>query len=338
MSVMSITRDEVTAAYQLLLGRMPESEKAYAYGLSAGSVQTLRRWIMNSPEFEEKLRRDAPNLLARWVSREIESRAASEDMPASAEEKGPPRIVFIHIMKTAGNSLRRRLESLVPDGTVWPEPKGRLHALTLDELSSWRLIAGHITAADAMRVPGPKRVFTVLRDPKDRLVSLYRFWSRHREEYIEERDLAQQRIARSSTLLEFLRNDSPAVNGVLHNAMTCVLAGDFVSAGDGTYRHRHLPDHPRLSPAELLQRALKTVLSLDYVAFVDRLERDRPKLMRALGLPDTGPLPKENTRERVDHMLEPARDLTITPDVDRELHRLTDLDRMLYRLARAHWR
>jgi hypothetical protein len=76
---------------------------------------------------------------------------------------------------------------------------------------------------------------------------------------------------------------------------------------------------------------------MDYVAFVDRLEEDRPKLMQALGLPDLGPLTHENTRRDVNDMLEPAKSVEITPEVDRELNRLTELDRILYRLARQHW-
>lgn len=60
-----ITRKGVELAYRYLLGRPPESEKAYEYGLSAGTVETLRGWILNSPEFADKLLRDAPRAVAR---------------------------------------------------------------------------------------------------------------------------------------------------------------------------------------------------------------------------------------------------------------------------------
>jgi hypothetical protein len=94
---------------------------------------------------------------------------------------------------------------------------------------------------------------------------------------------------------------------------------------------------PSLSSAELLHRALTNLLSFDYVAFVDRLEADRPCLMRALGLPDTGPFTRENTRDEVNAMLGPSRDIEVDSEARRELDRLTDLDRALYRLARQHY-
>ncbi|WP_137181616.1 sulfotransferase family 2 domain-containing protein [Roseomonas sp. AR75] len=328
----AITRQEVEFAYRLLLGRPPENERAYEYGLSAGDIETLRRWIMASPEFMLRLRNDAPGTLARWVAQQQQEREALE-----LQEDGPPRIVFLHIMKTAGNSLRRRLESLVPPGTVRPEPLGRPALFPVEHFAAYRLIAGHFSAVDAAHVPGPKRVFTVLREPRERLISLYVYWSRHREEVIAERRLEQQAIARRSTLLEFLRSKAPELRANLHNAMTTILAGDYVYAGGGRYAHRHFPDKPQLTRAELLHRALTNLLSFDYVAFVDRLEEDRPKLMKALGLPDTGPLTRENTREQVDAMLEPAREIAVTPEEERELSRLTELDRMLYRLARQHY-
>lgn len=329
-----ITREGVELTYRALLGRPPENDKAFEYGLSAGTVETLRSWIMDSEEFAAKLRRDASGALVRCAELDRQHRGAM----AAAGEGQPPRIVFVHIMKTAGNALRRRLEQLVPPGTVYREQTGRPGQQPVESFEKLRLIAGHMTADDAAHVPGPKKVFTVLREPKDRLVSLYVFWNRHRDGVIEERDLHQQRIARSSTFLEFLRSRDAHLHGSLQNAMTANLAGDWRARANGTgYRHRYLRGMRPLSPAELLQRAMTNLLAMDYVAFVDRLEEDRPKLMKALGLPDLGPLTRENTRSDVNDMLEPAREVEITPEVNRELNRLTELDRTLYRLARQHW-
>jgi hypothetical protein len=92
-----------------------------------------------------------------------------------------------------------------------------------------------------------------------------------------------------------------------------------------------------ISGAELLRRALNNLFSLDFVTFVDRLEEDRPKLMEVLGLPDLGPFTRDNSKDLVSAMLEPRPPPVVTPAAERQLRRLTDLDRMLYQLARQHW-
>ncbi|QYU68171.1 hypothetical protein J4558_25605 [Leptolyngbya sp. 15MV] len=81
---------------------------------------------------------------------------------------------------------------------------------------------------------------------------------------------------------------------------------------------------------------LKNLFALDYIAFVERLEEDRPKLMKVLGLPDPGPFGRENTAETENDILEPRPPPIVTPAAERLLRRLTDLDRQLYRLARQH--
>ena len=75
---MSITRAEVELAYRLLLGRQPENEAAYEYGLSAGSVETLRRWIMDGFEFADVIKQEVPLGLRRWMLAEQRERQEAE--------------------------------------------------------------------------------------------------------------------------------------------------------------------------------------------------------------------------------------------------------------------
>lgn len=338
MSVVSITRDEIAITYRALLGRSPENEDAYKRGLAAGSVEELRRRILSSPEFAEKLRRDAPAALRQHLMGGAVGPAAQATDKLAPE--GPPRVVFLHIMKTAGSSIRRRLEELVPDQPIWREEvDGRPGRFPAEKLLPYRVIMGHFTMADALHVPAPRRIFTILRDPRERIVSLYHFLSRHRREVIEERRMgADARIAREADLLTFLKHDNPIVRRNVQNVITCRLAGDFYATGPNRYYSPHLKQGEGVSGAELMAIALRNLLALDFVSFVDRLERDRPKLMTAIGLPDPGPLPKENTRELVSEILEPREPPEVTPEIEAELNRLTDLDRVIYRLARLHWR
>jgi hypothetical protein len=324
-----LTRADVEAAYRFLLGRPPENEAAYAYGLSAGDAETLRRWLLNSREFAGLLRRDLPLPLRRWMLQEMQA------APDAEQGEGPPRIVFLHILKTAGSSLRRRLEELAGGAPVWRhEVDGRPGDAPREALARCRVVMGHFTIADARHVPGPRRIFTVLREPRERLLSYYHFLARHRPEVAARPAYAHAAIARRLPLEKFLADPDPRVQGDLRNAMTRSLAGDYVPVGRNRYRQPWETDAQAISGPELLSRALATLFALDFYGFTDRLEQDRPRLMAALGLPDTGPLPRENTRDLVSDILEQRPPPKVTPVAERLIHRLTDLDRPLYRLAR----
>jgi hypothetical protein len=327
-----MTRDDVALVYRALLGRAPESEQAFADGLAAGSVEALRRRILDGPEFAAKMRRDAPQRLRRWMLEEMQhQQAPAQDTP------GEPRLVFLHLMKTAGTTLRHRLESLVPGNRIWRrEREGLPGDHPPETLAPYRLFLGHFTMRDALHIPAPRRIVTLLRDPKDRLVSLYHFYARHRDEVIARLDLHEQRIARRSTLAEFLRNPDARLRAVTHNALTCALAGDVRPVGRDRYRMAWDSEAVTISAAELLERALANLRRLDAIGFAERLDQDRPRLMDALGLPDSGPLPRENTRDLESDLLEPRPWPEITPEAQAELNRATELDRMLYRLARLH--
>jgi hypothetical protein len=337
MSDGPITREEVEYAYRLLLDRRPEHERAYAYGLSAGTLETLRRWIMNGPEFRERLQADAPGNLRRWMLETTQAEAHDTgDAPDAAA--GPPRIVFLHIMKTAGSSIRRRLEELAEGAPIWRrEVDGRPGDVPAGQLRPYRVVMGHFNILDARHVPPPRRIFTVLRDPRERLVSHYHFAHRHRAGVVQERGMEFAQLARQHTLEDFLALPDPLVQDQFKNVMTRLLAGDYRPVGPDRYAQPWETEREAITGPELLRRALTNLFALDFVTFVDRLEQDRPALMRALGLPDRGPLPRENTKELESDMLEAKPPPVVTPLAERLLGRLTDLDRLLYRLARQHY-
>ncbi|MGI9253401.1 MAG: hypothetical protein ACR2J8_06625 [Thermomicrobiales bacterium] len=89
-----------------------------------------------------------------------------------------PRLFFMHIPKTAGSSLRRMLEAA-------PATAGRCcwlktgdpaaDAPRLPCLETALVTGGHVRWDDAAVLPGGWQMITVLRDPLDRLLSLYSF-------------------------------------------------------------------------------------------------------------------------------------------------------------------
>ena len=85
-------------------------------------------------------------------------------------------IVFLHIPKTAGQSVHAFLERIVGKSAVAPaRVNAGLLKMTREEIRSYRLISGHLDWALLDCVLEPKFVFTVLRDPLERILSFYHY-------------------------------------------------------------------------------------------------------------------------------------------------------------------
>lgn len=86
----------------------------------------------------------------------------------------PPPIVFLHIPKTAGQTVHNELVRAVGEGDVSPV---RLHtqAPTAEEQlpSGYRLYSGHIDWTALDQIAKPRFVFSILRDPRERIASFY---------------------------------------------------------------------------------------------------------------------------------------------------------------------
>ncbi len=85
-----------------------------------------------------------------------------------------PRIIFLHIPKTAGQSVHEFITGLHQPEEICPARLNpQLFAMTIQELRRYRLFSGHLdwNALDCLE--GPRFVFTVLREPVERILSFY---------------------------------------------------------------------------------------------------------------------------------------------------------------------
>jgi hypothetical protein len=110
-------------------------------------------------------------------------------------------IVFLHIPKTAGQTIHTALCNAVGPEAVSPI---RVHTQVADGPSQfppgYRLYSGHLDWEAIERVPKPRFVFTVLRDPLERLASFY-FYIRRQAERISLDELAKpNRIGRGGSV------------------------------------------------------------------------------------------------------------------------------------------
>jgi hypothetical protein len=82
--------------------------------------------------------------------------------------------VFVHIPKTAGTTMVKILNSLYPPAQIFNVYRD-LRGYAAAHLARYRLIRGHFPLHDVQYVPGPKRIFTILREPNARVLSQYRY-------------------------------------------------------------------------------------------------------------------------------------------------------------------
>ena len=117
-------------------------------------------------------------------------------------------LVFLHIQKCAGNALLDILQSHY-------RPRDLLKAHLLHPqapeiqrpIREYRAIIGHNTYEDIQALGIDPVYITMLRDPIERVASLYYFWRSHRWEYIRANDLRGPALAKELSLSEFLECD-----------------------------------------------------------------------------------------------------------------------------------
>jgi hypothetical protein len=219
-----------------------------------------------------------------------------------------PRIAFMHIPKTGGNSLLRSLFRIYPAHTRTLHLSSKAAPC---DASEKRLIAGHFGYAFAKQLDAS--LITVLRDPAERVLSLYYFWRR----LPPDRGRNAQ-IARSLTLAEFLESNDPAVVSNIRNAQVWQIA----HASDRASR-RELGD---LKPDDLLDLAKSNLEKFAVVGTIENPVALAVDLYRKTNIALRGFGRANATADR-------AGLQDMSTDIRRLVDRCTRLDQALYRFA-----
>jgi hypothetical protein len=200
------------------------------------------------------------------------------------------RFFFVHVQKTAGTALLRRMkhafgtEAIYPDGTDGEQPDVVLvqehlaerFAARRDEI---RVVTGHFPLCVSEMLGADFTTLTVLREPVERTLSYLRH---HRVLITEDRDVP----------LEEIYEDPFRFQGLVHNHMVKMFAltPETMTAGVLT-AVRFEPHH-----LELAKERLATV---DVVGVQERFEEFCSELERRFGW-DLGPPLFANRTEPVD--------------------------------------
>lgn len=84
------------------------------------------------------------------------------------------KVIFLHIPKTAGQSVHTALVNAYGQEAVCPaRVNHQLYPMSIKELNRYQVFSGHLDWSLLDCIEGPKYVFTVLREPQDRILSFY---------------------------------------------------------------------------------------------------------------------------------------------------------------------
>lgn len=146
------------------------------------------------------------------------------------EENRLPTLIFIHIPRTGGTSLIRMFEeSFGSQNVLWFKHHAEVESWKEHSAESagirFKVFAGHICYGFHRYIPGPAKYVTFLRDPVQRIISIYRF-IRKDLSHPHHSDVAEM------DLEDFLES---AIASEYHNAQTAILAGDDATLPAGNY-------------------------------------------------------------------------------------------------------
>ena len=179
------------------------------------------------------------------------------------------KYVFLHIGKTAGTSVRDAISSQFRKDEVCRLPfSQQIRDLPEAERQRYRLFCAHVGYQQATELGN--RIFTVLRDPVDRVLSLYYYWQE------VDGDFGGPALTKGMNLEEFLESKTGAVVQDVYNTQTWQLA----FAHDGKTRKAISQTH---SPDQIYKQAIVNLEKLDVVGVQELLGSFMTKLDNVYG-------------------------------------------------------
>lgn len=258
---MTLSREQIEKVFTAFLNRAPESESVFVNNRDMSFEEYVERVVFSS-EFQ-----------ARFISR-IYSELSKDLRPLSEE-----RIVFIHIPKCGGTTLHNLLSSWYGNENIHPERHNGLYYCAASNLAGKKVFSGHYDYYSSGLIPGNKKRILFLRDPKERLISLYNFHRAHRREVIDRENLQLARWANEYDIDSYFLNEEIRSHPAVNNTFA-----------------RYLSNRPQLmfrweskrkTPSDDLQHqvdeALTNLRSFLFIGFLEDYDQSVTELARCLG-------------------------------------------------------
>ena len=314
---------DIVGGYRWILGREPaeaEIEAARQYYAPAnGDLHAFQNGLLVSEEFRN-----------RRIFVQQHMRGAPVDLFAD-------KLVFLHIEKCGGTTLRTMLEAQFAAHRICPERFNGLADWTANELAGYDVFAGHFDLACCSVIPGHRNaVITMLREPKARLLSLFRFWKSHVPAPAFGRTLVA--LARDSTAAEFFGHPCvvrhPSIRDAIAGQLTRMMGSADIVDGFPVLSEG---DPILADPDRCLEDSWSKLAGLAAFGLIERFAESTRLLNDRLGLRLQPIEPQQVLHTLVSPMLDTVRPQPepVTARLDLLLDALTTIDQALYGRATA---
>ena len=96
------------------------------------------------------------------------------------------KLVFMHLPKTGGTTLHNLLSKNFNPEDICSERHNKLDTIEKFKLKSWIFFSGHYDLNSInQNISEPKKIITILREPKSRILSAYYFAKSHKQWFID---------------------------------------------------------------------------------------------------------------------------------------------------------
>lgn len=229
------------------------------------------------------------------------------------------RLIFLHLHKTGGSAIHELLVRHLPPGSI--APKDRSGSLEAEAVSlRHSVISAHVTAHFIQSLSGPSRVFTVLREPRERTLSQIYFLKSYAQEHLETYNNPVALRIKQTNLKELLRDE------------------DRMKWARDYYVKRLDPFYDAASSHSIepdVSRAMDFLRSCTVVGVTARLDCFARAAFPYFGLAADVQLPFVNRRQDLERMpgFEPVTIETLSDDDEALIAELTKNDCALYAYA-----
>jgi hypothetical protein len=233
-------------------------------------------------------------------------------------------LFFVHIPKTAGTSLVTAMQAHFLPNRICPreytEALGRLDPVEL----RWQydFIPAH-TGMDVAERIGTDLV-TVLREPTDRVLSLYNYWRSVPDEsavvYESGKVDPAVSLAKSLSFRDFILSDHPRILHDINNGQTFQIASSNNAIGRRALAGK--------DAAEILQIAQDNLQKMQAVGRTENLDVFRQQMLENLDMKLDIPFHNKTQKSFIDRQ-------KLDPAVQARLRELNELDYALYEFVEA---